>query len=161
MRKHTPNKQEVDRRLKEYYWPYYNKIEGLLSDLKTEFEDVLLWDAHSIRQSVKTIRKDDFPDLILGNNDEKTAHQNLINIALKWPKRKLVMKSTHNTPFKGGHITRYFGKPENGIHALQLEMVKKLYMEDDELTFSEDRANNMRKLLIPIFKNLIKSLNQL
>ena len=71
------------------------------------------------------------------------------------------MKSTHNTPFKGGHITRYFGKPENGIHALQLEMVKKLYMEDDELTFSEDRANNMRKILIPIFKNLIKSLNQL
>ena len=68
---------------------------------------------------------------------------------------------THNTPFKGGHITRYFGKPENGIHALQLEMVKKLYMEDDELTFSEDRANNMRKMLIPIFENLIKSLNQL
>ena len=53
-----------------------------MSDLKTEFDDVLLWDAHSIRQSVKTIRKDDFPDLILGNNDEKTAHQNLIKVAL-------------------------------------------------------------------------------
>ena len=158
--KHTPNKQEVDRRLKEYYWPYYNKIEGLLSDLKTEFDDVLLWDAHSIRQSVKTIRKDNFPDLILGNNDEKTAHQNLIKVALNGLKDSGYIV-THNTPFKGGHITRYFGKPENGIHALQLEMVKKLYMEDDELIFSEDRANNMRKMLIPIFENLIKSLNQL
>ncbi len=157
---HTPNKQEVDRRLKEYYWPYYNKIEGLLSDLKTEFDDVLLWDAHSIRQSVKTIRKDDFPDLILGNNDEKTAHQNLITVALSGLK-KAGRTVTHNTPFKGGHITRYFGKPESGIHALQLEMVKKLYMEDDELVYSEDRANNMRKMLIPIFENLIKSLNYL
>ena len=159
-KEHTPNKQEIDRRLKEYYWPYYNKIEGLLSDLKTEFDDVLLWDAHSIRQSVKTIRKDDFPDLILGNNDEKTAHRNLINVALSGLK-KAGHEVTHNTPFKGGNITRHFGKPENGIHALQLEMVKKLYMEDDELTFSEDRANNIRKVLIPIFKNLISSLNQL
>ena len=157
---HTPDKQEVDRRLKEYYWPYYNKIEGLLSDLKTEFDDVLLWDAHSIRQSVKTIRKDDFPDLILGNNDEKTANQNLIKVALKGLKES-DHEVTHNTPFKGGHITRYFGRPENGIHALQLEMVKKLYMEDDELIFSEERANNMRQVLIPIFKNLITSLDNL
>ena len=35
----------------------------------------------------------------------------------------------HNTPFKGGHITRYFGKPENNIHALQLEMNKILIHE--------------------------------
>ncbi len=157
---HTPNKQEVDRRLKEYYWPYYNKIEGLLSDLKTEFDDVLLWDAHSIRQSVKTIRKDNFPDLILGNNDEKTAHQNLISVTLSGLKDSGHIV-THNTPFKGGHITRYFGKPENGIHALQLEMVKKLYMKDDELVYSEDRANEIRKILIPIFKGLIEKLGRL
>jgi N-formylglutamate deformylase len=159
-KEHTPNKKEVDRRLKEYYWPYYNKVEGLLADLKTEFDDVLLWDAHSIRQSVKTIRRDNFPDLILGNNNEKTAHQNLISVTLSGLKESGHIV-THNTPFKGGHITRYFGKPENGIHALQLEMVKKLYMEDDELIFSEDRANKMRKMLIPIFENLIKSLNHL
>jgi len=157
---HTPDKQEVDRRLKHYYWPYYSKIESLLNDLKAEFSNVLLWDAHSIRQSVPTIRKENFPDLILGNNDEKTAHPTLIKSALN----SLISNNvevTHNTPFKGGHITRYFGDPENGIHSLQLEMVKKLYMDDDELTFSEERANEIRKTLLPTFEKLIKSLNTL
>jgi len=157
---HTPDTEEIERRLAQYYWPYYNKIESLLNDLKKDFKDVLLWDAHSIRQSVPTIRKDDFPDMILGNNDEKTAHANLIEVALNGLINE-TNQVTHNTPFKGGHITRYFGKPENGVHTLQLEMVKKLYMEDDELTYSEERANQIRKTLIPTFKGLIKSLTQL
>ncbi|HLL99424.1 MAG TPA: N-formylglutamate amidohydrolase, partial [Pyrinomonadaceae bacterium] len=61
----------------------------------------------------------------------------------------------HNTPFKGGHITRSFGKPEKGVHALQLEMCKTHYMNDDELTFSEERAREMRSLLRAVFEKLI------
>jgi N-formylglutamate deformylase len=66
----------------------------------------------------------------------------------------------HNTPFKGGHITRYFGKPETRVHALQLEMCKTHYMNDDELTFDEDRAQAMRNLLRPMFEKLIARLTK-
>lgn len=158
--KFVPNETEVDRRLEQYYWPYYKKVEELLEERKAEFGKVLLWDAHSIRQSVPTIRKENFPDLILGNNDEKTAHPELIKAALEGLKSE-DYSLTHNTPFKGGHITRYFGKPENNVHALQLEMSKIHYMDDSETAFDEERANKMRMVLKDTFSRLIDAMNSI
>ena len=152
-----PNQEEVERRLSTYYWPYYRKIEELLEERIKEFGKALLWDAHSIRRSVPTIRKEFFPDMILGNNDGKTADKNLIETALNNLKEG-PFEVSHNTPFKGGHITRYFGNPNKNIHALQLEMNKILYMDDSETIFDEDRANKMRKVLLNTFNELIKQL---
>ncbi len=152
-----PNAEEVQRRLNTYYWPYYNKITELLEARVQEFGKVLLWDGHSIRRSVPTISKVDFPDLILGNNDGKTADAAIIQTTLEnlqtgpWP-------VSHNTPFKGGHITRYFGNPEMQIHALQLEMNKILYMDDSEMEYHTERANEVIQLLRKTFKELIKTL---
>lgn len=153
----VPNHEEVERRLNTYYWPYYHKLETLLNDRINEFGKVLLWDAHSIRQFVPTIRSEKFPDMILGNNDEKTASPDIINTAIATLK-KGSYHVNHNTPFKGGHITRYFGNPEKNVHALQLEMNKILYMNDEELRFNEERANEVRKVLRPTFEALIKIL---
>lgn len=155
-----PNEEEVDRRLDAYYWPYYQKIQELLQARKDEFGKVLLWDAHSIRHHVPTIRKEVFPDMILGNNDETTADKKIIETALGSLKSGQYGVN-HNTPFKGGHITRYFGNPEKNVHALQLEMNKILYMNDDETQYHEDRANQMRTILKPTFERLIETLNSL
>ena len=156
-KKRVPDEKEIERRLENYYRPYHRKIENLLQERLNEFGKVLLWDAHSIRRFVPTIREEPFPDLILGDNDEKSAEKEIIEIALKNLKAGKY-GANHNSPFKGGHITRYFGKPEKNVHALQLEMSKTNYMEDDELTFSEARAGEMRKVLRPVFENLIEYL---
>ena len=153
----VPDQNEVERRLEKYYWPYYKAIQDLLNERKSEFGKALLWDAHSIRQHVPTIRKDFFPDMILGNNDETSASKSLIDCSLTNLKNG-PFQVNHNTPFKGGHITRYFGKPDQGIHALQLEMNKILYMDDTELIFHEERANKMRSVLKPTFEALIDAL---
>ncbi len=155
--KFIPNDEEIQRRLENYYRPYHKKVESLLRERLDEFGKVLLWDAHSIRRFVPTIREEPFPDLILGDNDEKSANKEIIEIALNNLKAGKYGVN-HNSPFKGGHITRYFGKPENRVHALQLEMAKTNYMEDDETTFSESRADEMKKVLRPVFENLIEYL---
>lgn len=148
-----PDEKEKNRRLEEYYWPYYRKIEELLAERKKQFGKVLLWDAHSIRHLVSTIQKDPFPDMILGSNDEKTADARLIKTALT-KLRADTFKVYHNNPFKGGHITRYFGKPENDVHALQLEMNKILYMDDNEITYNTKRAKRVQKVLRHTLENL-------
>ncbi len=153
-----PSSTERQRRLDSYYWPYYKKIEALLEERKKQFGKVLLWDAHSIRHKVSTIQKNVFPDMILGNNDEKTAHPELINTALKSLKSG-EFEVNHNAPFKGGHITRYFGKPENNIHALQLEMNKILYMDDNELTYNKERAAGVKNVLKKTIIDLIDIMN--
>lgn len=155
-----PDQAEVKRRLDTYYWPYYQKVQELLDSRIAEFGKVLLWDAHSIRHFVPTIRKEVFPDMILGNNDGKTADPALIKAAMNGLQSSMY-QINHNTPFKGGHITRYFGDPEKNTHALQLEMNKILYMDDTEMEFSEDRANEVRAVLKPTFQALINTMKTL
>ena len=156
-KKFLPDDAEIERRLKNYYKPYYQKIESLLQERIAQFGQVLLWDAHSIRRLVPTIQAAPFPDLILGDNDGKSANKEVIEIALNKLKAGKY-EVNHNSPFKGGKITRHFGKPQTNIHALQLEMSKTNYMNDDELNFNENKANEVRKVLRPVFESLIEYL---
>lgn len=157
--KYIPDEKEINRRLQLYYLPYYKKLEQLLEERKKEFGKVLLWDAHSIRHYVPTIRKEPFPEMILGNNDETSAGADLIHTAYQTLKSGKYFVS-HNTPFKGGHITRYFGNPQQQIHALQLEMNKNIYMDDKEIEYHPQRAKEVRSLLQNTFEQLIFKLNQ-
>lgn len=153
-----PDQEEIDRRLETYYWPYYRKVEELLKQRKEQFGEVLLWDAHSIRRLVPTIRQEPFPEMILGNNDEKSCRADLIETALTT--LRSVYEVSHNTPFKGGHITRYFGNPENGVHTLQLERNKNLYMDDTERNYHPERAAKMQEVLKEMFAKLIGQLQR-
>ena len=152
-----PGTAEVERRLKNYYWPYYEKVRELLSARKEQFGKALLWDAHSIRESVPTIRAEKFPEMILGNAEETSADSVFIQTALEELRKDYQVN--HNDPFKGGHITRYFGDPQNNIHALQLERNKNLYMDDSERDYHPERAGKMRITLERTLKALIEALN--
>jgi N-formylglutamate deformylase len=146
-------KAEIRRRRHLYFDPYHNMLSKLLADLKAEFGQVLLWDCHSIKQHVPTIQSDKFPDLILGSADGSSAEQPLIEVALTTlNKGKYTVK--HNHPFKGGFITRHFGRPIEKQHALQLEMTKINYMNDSETNYDATRAEKMGKLLITTLSNL-------
>jgi N-formylglutamate deformylase len=144
---------EVGRRLKQYYWPYHNELTGLLESIKSEFGHVLIWDAHSIRAEVPTIYKGKFPDLILGDVSETSATPNIIEAAIK----QLYSSNysvRHNDPFKGGFITRHYGRPKEKQHALQLEMSKVNYMDDTETMYDQNRAEKIRMLLKSTFTTL-------
>jgi N-formylglutamate amidohydrolase len=151
------DRAEVNRRLEKYYWPYHQQIEENIARLKKKFGKVLLWDCHSIRQIVPTIQKEKFPDLILGDADGTSASPGLIETTLATLDHG-TYSVNHNHPFKGGVITRHFGKPSENVHALQLEMTKVNYMDDKELAYHPERANKMRLLLQKNFNRLIEQL---
>jgi N-formylglutamate deformylase len=148
---------EVTRRREIYYKPYHQKIEAELQGLKSKFGKVLLWDCHSIRQIVPTIQKEKFPDMILGNADLTSASNKIIDTALK-NLQQSAYQINHNHPFKGGYITRHFGKPHLNEHALQLEMTKVNYMDDAELKYDHLRAGKMQEVLKRTLQALINEL---
>jgi N-formylglutamate deformylase len=148
---------DVAARLQKYYWPYHEQIRKLIQEKKEKFGAVLLWDCHSIRREVPTIFKGKFPDLILGSADETSASSQLINTALLELQRG-PYNVNHNHPFKGGYITRTYGRPHDNTHALQLEMTKVNYMDDTELAFDPNRANRMQALLVSTFEALSKKI---
>lgn len=148
---------EVQRRIKNYYTPYHQKVAALLHEKKEKFGKVLLWDCHSIRQSVPTIHSEKFPDLILGDADGTSASAGLIETTLGILDHSSY-STRHNYPFKGGYITRHFGQPSANQHALQLEMAKVNYMDDAELEYDKPRAEKIRSLLQKVFEKLIEQL---
>lgn len=150
--------EEVPRRTDKYYTPYHEQVRRELDALKLKFGRVLLWDCHSIRQVVPTIRKEKFPDLILGSADETSASAALISVALE-NLRSGAYSLRHNDPFKGGYITRHFGNPTEEVHALQLEMCKVHYMDDTETQYDNSRADRMRELLKRTLGALAEHLN--
>lgn len=137
---------EVSRRKFIYFERYHQKVQDILDEVKADCGNVLLWDCHSIRRQVPSIHKDPFPDLILGSVDRTSADEAIIDKALQ-----LLSSDTyrvqHNHIFKGGYITRYFGKPHQQQHALQLEMAKPLYLDESETKYEENRATRVQLLL--------------
>jgi len=148
---------EMNRRVQRYFHPYHRKIQEILTDLKGRHGKVLLWDCHSIRQQVPTIQQEKFPDLILGDVDGTSASPGLIETVMSVLDHS-AYSVQHNHPFKGGFITRYFGRPMENQHALQLEMTKVNYMDAAERRYHEERAGKMRTLLQQCFEKVIDSL---
>ena len=159
-KRNTVQPEEVHRRTRQYFDPYHARLREILGTLKSDFGAVLLWDCHSIRQLVPNIQRDRFPDLILGSADGCTAHPELVTAALtSLGADKYTLQ--HNHPFKGGYITRQYGNPSDHIHALQLEMTKVNYMDDEEEQYDLKRAERMAELLnntLTALANTLKSL---
>jgi N-formylglutamate deformylase len=137
---------EIARRKTLYFEPYHQALQQLLDATRARFGRVLLWDCHSIRRHVSAIHAGPFPDLILGSADQTSASADLIGQALQELSSGPYSLS-HNMPFKGGFITRHFGRPEIQQHALQLEMAKDVYMDDVEQAYDQPRADQIRMLL--------------
>ncbi len=153
----TPDQQEIAHRLETYYRPYHQQVSELLATTKAKFGKVLLFDAHSIRRVVPGIRPEPFPDLILGDNEGSSASNAIIETAIG-ALQTGEYDLQHNHPFKGGYITRSFGKPEEQVHALQLEMSKTNYMDKDQICYDELQAKPIRNLLRQLFRELIVEL---
>ena len=96
-----PSVAEKERRLSLFYDPYHQKIDEIIADLRGEFNNVVFWDAHSIRRNVATIQTGPFPDMILGDDTGRTADRKYIDIVLN-SLRSCAFDVSHNDPFKGG-----------------------------------------------------------
>ncbi len=145
-----PSAEERQRRAQLYYYPYQKALQQMIADMQKTFPQVLLFDAHSIKRSVPSLAKEPFADMIVGDRDGASAHHKLSEKILQIL-RQSPYQIAYNQPFKGGHITRSFGHPEQKIHALQLEMSQDVYMNDDrtqlDLTKSHAIGNILQKVL--------------
>jgi len=150
---------ETTRRLKNYYLPYHAQLRNMVEELRAEFGQVLLWECHSIRQYVNTVYDGKIPDMILGDADGVSASAALTQIALENLSASNYSVN-HNFPFKGGYITRHFGKPHEHVHALQLEMTKVNYMDDTEMQFAAPRAGIISALLEKTMQALAATLGK-
>lgn len=152
---------EIERRRILYFDPYHAEIGKLIKGLRNNYQHVLFFDAHSIKRLVPSIRSNPFPDMIVGDNQGKTAHQLLANTALSALKTVANFSVSHNDPFMGGYLTRSIGKPGTGVHALQLEMAQDLYMNEDNNSRNAGKQAVIAAALQHMFNQLTEVLKEL
>lgn len=159
-RQAQPDEKEIARRKEKYFDPYHVALAAMLAGMKKEFGHVLFFDAHSIPRRVPSIRPEPFPDVIVGDQKGKTAHQSLSQAALS-SLESSGLKVAYNDPFMGGYLTRSIGQPEKGIHAIQLEMSQDLYMNEPKALRDEKKQAKVQGHLEALFDDLVAALSQL
>jgi N-formylglutamate deformylase len=143
-----PDEAEVKRRLALYWRPYHNQLRAELDRLLAEHGRVVLWDAHSIASQVPRFFEGRLPDLNFGTADGKSCSQGLEGAVIKLVDSQDQFSFVFNGRFKGGHITRHYGNPAGGVHAIQLEMAQCLYMDETApFSYRPDLAGQIQPLL--------------
>lgn len=125
-----PDGAEVQRRLARYWQPYHAQLRAELDRLKAEHGRVVLWEAHSIASVVPRFFDGKLPDLNFGTAEGKSCAPGLEAAVLDVARAQERFSIALNGRFKGGHITRHYGQPASGVHAIQLEKCQYLYMNE-------------------------------
>jgi len=125
-----PDGTETARRIESFWQPYHDAIASEIARLCGRHGRILLWDAHSIRSEVARFFAGRLPDFNLGTGDGTTADAELAGRVVASAEAENGYTTACNGRFKGGHITRHFGRPDKGVHAIQLELSQATYMEE-------------------------------
>jgi N-formylglutamate deformylase len=142
-----PSADEVAARVETYWRPYHDTLAQELARLRGEFGRVLLWEGHSIRSVVPFLFEGRLPDFNLG-----TAGGSSCDPALQ-ARLETVLAAQRdyswvaNGRFKGGYITRRYGRPSEGVDAVQLELAQSTYMDESAGRYDRPRAETLQKLL--------------
>jgi N-formylglutamate deformylase len=144
----APEAGDVQQRLAAVWRPYHARLEREIARVREAHGAAVLWDAHSIVAVAPRLFEGRLPDFNLGTADGASCDPALTNELLVALKRHARHSSVLNGRFKGGHITRRYGNPAEGVHAVQMEMAWDTYMRPEcPYTFDEDRAAGARSIL--------------
>jgi N-formylglutamate deformylase len=150
-----PDEAEIRRRVSAYWHPYHDALRAELLRLKVKHGHAVLFDAHSIKSELPWLFEGRLPHMNLG-----TVGGTSCAPALRDALARVLGAQTHfshvvDGRFKGGHITRHFGRPVDGVHAVQLEMCWRAYMDEDPpYAWNEARA----AAVMPLLRTLVQTL---
>ena len=121
--------EEALRRIENLYKPYHRTLRKLFSRVHRDFGAAMLIDCHSMPSS--TGGKDERPraDVVLGDR-YGTSCVAAVSETVEETLREFGLTVSRNKPYAGGFITEHYGNPTAGLHAIQLEVNRALYMNE-------------------------------
>ena len=123
---------EAIGRIESVYKPYHDTLKRLLTRTHAAFGYAVLVDCHSMPASIRIGESGVRPDFIVGDRFGASAASHLTEQAIG-----LLMSMgytvAHNKPYAGGFITEHYGRPARGLHAIQIEINRGLYMNERTL----------------------------
>lgn len=135
---------EAERRIRLLYMPFHETLRGLLEETRHAFGLAILIDCHSMPSVGGPADDDqgaDRPDIVLGDRYGTSCTGEITEEAESILKR-LGYSTMRNNPYAGGFNTEHYGRPDHGLHALQIEINRALYMNEAML----ERGPGLKRL---------------
>ena len=142
-----PDEDELEARRTDYHDPYHKALTELLVETRMTHGFALLWDAHSITDEVPRLFDGVLPDLNLGTVGGEACDPVIERAALKAMMDHEEYASIVNGRFRGGFITRAYGRPNQNVHAVQMELAQSAYLDMTTKAFDETKAAVLREAL--------------
>ncbi len=154
----APDDDAVQARLTRYWRPYHDALAAELARLKREHGHAVLWDGHSIRSVLPWLFEGRLPDLNLGTAAGASCAPSLRAVLTRALAAQDRYTHVVDGRFKGGYITRHYGQPQAGVHAVQLEMCWSTYM-DEQPPYEVDprRAAQLEPVLRALLEALLET----
>ncbi|MBV8978012.1 MAG: N-formylglutamate deformylase [Alphaproteobacteria bacterium] len=128
----APDADEIARRRRLFFEPYHAALEAEIERLRARHGRVVLFDAHSIRSRIPRLFEGELPQFNIGSNGGRSCARDLSDAVAR-----VCASSAYSFVvdgrFKGGWTTRHYGAPDNGVHAIQLELACRGYMDEPEV----------------------------
>jgi len=158
-----PNAKEIAERRERFFDPYHATLQAEIERLRARHDTVVVYDCHSIRSVIPRLFDGTLPHFNIGTNGGTTCAQSLSD-AIETICAGSDFSHVVNGRFKGGYITRSLGRPESGVHAVQMELACRGYMKeplgpvsegDWPSAYDEDYAAPMRAALTLILQTCL------
>ncbi len=149
-----PDSIENVNRIGAYWYPYHDALKAELARMRDQFGYALLYDAHSIKSEVPRLFDGVLPDLNIG-----TVHGASCDTGME---KAVAAAASHgnyhavqNGRFVGGYITRAYGRPDDGVHAVQMEIACRNYMDENSFAYDEEKAGNLSVVLQEVMSAML------
>ena len=122
--------REAEERIRRFWQPYHAALAALIAETRDEFGACLLIDCHSM--PTHPAQAGNPPDFVLGDAHGTSCAlraTRLVDEALA----DMGYRVRRNDPYAGGYVTRHYGQPREGVHALQIEVARPLYMDEERI----------------------------
>ncbi len=152
----APDQAAVAQRVAQYWQPYHAALRAELARIHAAHGHAVLFDAHSIKSELPWLFEGRLWDLNLGTVSGSSCASALRSTLAAVLAGEPRYSHKVDGRFKGGHITRHYGRPADGIHAVQLEMCWRTYMhEEPPYAFSAELANQVQPLLRQLLQAML------
>ncbi len=121
--------EEVAERLETGWWPYHRRLAALCAERCHRFGQVVLLDLHSMPTEVTVARGRRPLDVAIGDCHGRACAPALVGL-VEATLAEAGLHSARNVPYSGGYITETYGRPREGVHAIQLELRRSLFMDE-------------------------------
>ena len=150
-----PSPEETAARRRAYWEPYHAALAGLVDAARARHGYAVLLDAHSIRSEVPRLFPGRLADVNLGTHDGRSCDPRLAAALVVLLGAQTAFSHVRDGRFKGGYITRHYGRPAAGVHALQIELAQSAYMDESGTAFDAGRARPLVGLLETVVAALL------